>query len=388
MKPVTPQKLFIFDTTLRDGEQSPGAAMNTAEKIRIAQALEALGVDIIEAGFAASSPGDFASLQAISQVITKATISSLARANVNDVHAAGKALQQAQKKRIHIVIASSALHMEKKLHMTPEQVIERSVEAIQVAKAYTDDIEFSAEDATRADPVFLKKLFAAAIAAGATTVNIPDTVGYAIPSAMAAFVKDIIENTQGSDQVIWSTHCHNDLGMATSNTLAAVQAGVRQVECTINGMGERAGNASLEEVVMAVKTRNDVFGLAVDIDTTKIVPLSKLVAQTTDYPVQKNKAIVGANAFAHESGIHQDGVLKCRETYEIMSAQSVGWQENRITLGKLSGRNAFRSRLSALGLEVGDDEQLNVAFKRFKELADQQKNVSDADLSTLFTLVF
>ncbi len=383
MKQITPQKLFIFDTTLRDGEQSPGAAMNTEEKIRIARALEVLGVDIIEAGFAASSPGDFASLRAISRVIKKATISSLARANVNDVHAAGKALQQAQKKRIHIVIASSALHMEKKLNMTPEQVIKRSVEAIQVAKSYTDDIEFSAEDATRADPVFLKKLFAATIAAGATTINIPDTVGYAIPSEMTAFVKDIIDNTQGGDKVIWSTHCHNDLGMATSNTLAAVQAGVRQVECTINGMGERAGNASLEEVVMAVKTRNDVFGLSVDIDTTKIVPLSKLVAEVTDYPVQKNKAIVGANAFAHESGIHQDGVLKCRETYEIMSAQSVGWQDNRITLGKLSGRNAFRSRLSALGLKVGNDEQLNIAFKRFKELADKQKNVNDADLLTL-----
>ena len=302
-------RVIIFDTTMRDGEQSPGASMTKEEKIRIARQLEKMGVDVIEAGFAAASPGDFESVNAIAKIITKSTVCSLARAVENDVRKAGEAVSPAPKKRIHTFIATSPIHMEHKLKMKPQQVIDAAVKAVKIAKEYTDDVEFSAEDAVRSDLDFLAKIFTAVIEAGATTINIPDTVGYSIPSVWYERISNIIKSVPNGDKVVWSTHCHNDLGMAVANSLAAVQAGVRQVECTINGLGERAGNASLEEIVMALKVRHDLFGLETGIDTTQIVPVSKLVSTITGYPIQPNKAVVGANAFAHESGIHQDGVL-------------------------------------------------------------------------------
>ena len=376
-------RVIIFDTTLRDGEQSPGAAMTKEEKIRIARQLEKLGVDVIEAGFAAASPGDFDAVNSIAKVIQNATVCSLARANERDVRAAGEAVAPAPHKRIHTFIATSPLHMEHKLKMKPQQVLEAAVNAVRIAKEYTDDIEFSCEDALRSDIDFMADVCSAVIAAGATTINIPDTVGYSIPFRTEAFFRELIGKTQGGDRVVWSAHCHNDLGLAVGNSLAAVQGGARQVECTINGLGERAGNASLEEIVMALKTRHDIFGFETGIDTTQIVPTSKLVSTVTGYPVQPNKAIVGANAFAHESGIHQDGILKCRETYEIMSAESVGWSANRLTLGKLSGRNAFKTKLVELGIELGSEEALNAAFARFKELADKKREIFDEDLHAL-----
>ncbi len=377
------RRVVIFDTTLRDGEQSPGAAMTKEEKIRVARQLEKLGVDVIEAGFAAASPGDFESVNAVAKTITNATVCSLARAVENDVRKAGEALAPAPKKRIHTFIATSPIHMEYKLKMKPQQVIDAAVKAVKVAKEYTDDVEFSAEDAVRSDLDFLAKIFTAVIEAGATTINIPDTVGYSVPSVWYERIRAIIGSVPNGDKVVWSTHCHNDLGMAVANSLAAVQAGVRQVECTINGLGERAGNASLEEIVMALKVRHDLFGLETGIDSTQIVAASKLVSTITGYPVQPNKAIVGANAFAHESGIHQDGVLKHRETYEIMSAESVGWSANRLSLGKLSGRNAFKTKLAELGIELGSEEALNAAFARFKELADKKREIFDEDLHAL-----
>ena len=380
---MSSDRLYIFDTTLRDGEQSPGAAMTREEKIRVARQLEKLGVDIIEAGFAAASPGDAESIRAIAEVIKESTVCSLARANENDVRAAGEAIRPAARGRIHTFIATSPIHMEKKLRMTPDQVVEAAVKAVRIAREYTDDVEFSAEDAVRSDMDFLVRIFDAVIQAGATTINVPDPVGYSIPSVWQEHMRTLIARVPGSDKVIWSTHCHNDLGMAVANSLAAVQGGARQVECTINGLGERAGNASLEEVVMAIKTRRDVFGLQTRVDASQIVPTSKLVSSITGYPVQPNKAIVGANAFAHESGIHQDGVLKHRETYEIMSAESVGWSTNRLTLGKLSGRNAFRTKLAELGIELGSEEALNAAFARFKELADRKREIFDEDLHAL-----
>ncbi len=376
-------RVIIFDTTLRDGEQSPGAAMTKEEKIRIARQLEKLGVDVIEAGFAAASPGDFDAVNSIAKVIQNATVCSLARANERDVRAAGEAVAPAPHKRIHTFIATSPLHMEHKLKMKPQQVLEAAVNAVRIAKEYTDDIEFSCEDALRSDIDFMADVCSAVIAAGATTINIPDTVGYSIPFRTEVFFRELIGKTQGGDRVVWSAHCHNDLGLAVGNSLAAVQGGARQVECTINGLGERAGNASLEEIVMALKTRHDIFGLETGIDTTQIVPTSKLVSTVTGYPVQPNKAIVGANAFAHESGIHQDGILKCRETYEIMSAESVGWSANRLTLGKLSGRNAFTTKPVELGIELGSEEALNAAFARFKELADKKREIFDEDLHAL-----
>ena len=376
-------RVIIFDTTLRDGEQSPGAAMTKEEKIRIARQLEKLGVDVIEAGFAAASPGDFDAVNSIAKVIQNATVCSLARANERDVRAAGEAVAPAPHKRIHTFIATSPLHMEHKLKMKPQQVLEAAVNAVRIAKEYTDDIEFSCEDALRSDIDFMADVCSAVIAAGATTINIPDTVGYSIPFRTEVFFRELIGKTQGGDRVVWSAHCHNDLGLAVGNSLAAVQGGARQVECTINGLGERAGNASLEEIVMALKTRHDIFGLETGIDTTQIVPTSKLVSTVTGYPVQPNKAIVGANAFAHESGIHQDGILKCRETYEIMSAESVGWSANRLTLGKLYGRNAFKTKLVELGIELGSEEALNAAFARFKELADKKREIFDEDLHAL-----
>jgi len=377
------QHVIIFDTTLRDGEQSPGAAMTKEEKIRIARQLEKLGVNVIEAGFAAASPGDFEAISEIAKMIKTSTVCSLARASENDVRRAGEAIKHAAHGRIHTFIATSKIHMENKLRMTEDQVVERAVQAVKWALEYTSDVEFSAEDAVRSEMDFLVRIFDAVIQAGATTINVPDTVGYSIPAPWGERMRDLISRVPNSDQVVWSTHCHNDLGMAVANSLAAVMGGARQVECTINGLGERAGNASLEEIVMALRTRKDIFNLETSIDTTQIVPTSKLVSTITGYPVQPNKAIVGANAFAHESGIHQDGVLKHRETYEIMRAEDVGWGANKLTLGKLSGRNAFRSRLRELGIDLGSEDALNAAFARFKDLADKKSEIFDEDLHAL-----
>ncbi|WP_217126895.1 2-isopropylmalate synthase [Hydrogenophilus thiooxidans] len=379
------ESLIIFDTTLRDGEQSPGASMTQEEKVRIAKQLERLRVDVIEAGFAAASPGDFAAVQAVAQAIKESTVCSLARANEKDIAAAGEAIAPAERKRIHTFIATSPIHMEKKLRMSPDQVLEQAVKAIGWARRYTDDVEFSAEDAGRSEIDFLCRIFEAVIDAGATTINVPDTVGYALPHQFGERIRTLIERIPNSDKVIWSVHCHNDLGLAVANSLAAVLAGARQVECTINGLGERAGNAALEEIVMAVRTRQDVFPCDTRIDTRQIVPASKLVSQITGFPVQPNKAIVGANAFAHESGIHQDGVLKHRETYEIMRAEEVGWATNKIVLGKHSGRNAFKTRLAELGITFDSEEQLNQAFARFKELADKKHEIFDEDLIALMS---
>ena len=376
-------KLIIFDTTLRDGEQSPGASMTKEEKIRIARQLEKLGVDVIEAGFAAASPGDADAIHSIAKVIKHSTVCSLARAGEKDVRAAGEAIKPAKRGRIHTFIATSPIHMQHKLRMSEDQVVERAVQAVKWAREYTDDVEFSAEDAVRSDMDFLVRIFNEVIKAGATTLNVPDTVGYSIPVLWGERFQQLIARVPGSDKVIWSTHCHNDLGMASANSLAAVMNGARQVECTINGLGERAGNAALEEVVMAVRTRRDIFNCDCGIDATQIVPTSKLVSSITGYPVQPNKAIVGANAFAHESGIHQDGVLKHRETYEIMRAEDVGWGANKLTLGKLSGRNAFRTRLQELGIVLENDEALNAAFVRFKDLADRKSEIFDEDIQAL-----
>ncbi len=376
-------KLIIFDTTLRDGEQSPGASMTKEEKLRIARQLEKLGVNVIEAGFAAASPGDADAIHSIAKVIKRSTVCSLARAGEKDVRAAGEAIKPAKHGRIHTFIATSPIHMQHKLRMSEDQVVERAVQAVKWALEYTDDVEFSAEDAVRSEMDFLVRIFDAVIKAGATTLNVPDTVGYSLPMLWGERFKQLIERVPNADRVVWSTHCHNDLGMASANSLAAVMNGARQVECTINGLGERAGNASLEEVVMAVKTRRDIFTCDTTIDTTQIVPTSKLVSSITGYPVQPNKAIVGANAFAHESGIHQDGVLKHRETYEIMRAEDVGWGANKLSLGKLSGRNAFRTRLQELGIVLESEEVLNAAFARFKELADRKSEIFDEDIQAL-----
>ena len=376
-------RLIIFDTTLRDGEQSPGASMTKDEKIRIARQLERLRVDVIEAGFAAASPGDFDAIRSIAETIKESTVCSLARVSEKDIRAAGEAIKPAAKGRIHTFIATSPIHMEKKLRMNPDQVVEAAVKGVKMALQYTSDVEFSAEDAIRSDMDFLVRIFGEVIKAGATTINVPDTVGYSVPGGLGDRFKYLIERTPGADKVIWSAHCHNDLGMAVANSLSAVLNGARQVECTINGLGERAGNASLEEIVMAVKVRQDVFKCDTRIDTTQIVTTSRLVSQITGYPVQPNKAVVGANAFAHESGIHQDGVLKHRETYEIMRAEDVGWSANKISLGKLSGRNAFKQRLAELGIEFESEQALNDAFARFKDLADKKSEIFDEDLQAL-----
>ena len=380
-------KLIIFDTTLRDGEQSPGASMTREEKVRIAKQLEKLRVDVIEAGFPAASNGDFESVKAVANIIKDSTVCGLARAIENDIKRAGEALKGANSGRIHTFIATSPIHMEKKLRMTPDQVVEQAVKAVKWARQYTDNVEFSPEDAGRSDPDFLCRILEAVIKAGATTLNIPDTVGYNLPHQFGSLIRDLRERIPNSDKVIFSVHCHNDLGLAVANSLSAVLNGARQVECTINGLGERAGNASLEEIVMAVKTRRDIFTCDTRIDTTQIVPSSKLVSSITGYPVQPNKAIVGANAFAHESGIHQDGVLKHRETYEIMRAEDVGWGANKLTLGKLSGRNAFRSRLQELGIVLANEDALNAAFARFKELADRKREIFDEDIQALVSEV-
>lgn len=377
-------KLIIFDTTLRDGEQSPGASMTKDEKLRIARQLERLKVDVIEAGFAASSNGDFESVKAIADAIKDSTVCSLSRANDRDISRSAEALKGANRARIHTFIATSPLHMEKKLRMTPEQVLEQAIQSVRFARNLVADIEFSAEDGYRSEIDFLARVVEAVIKEGATTINIPDTVGYAIPELYGNFIKTLREKVPNSDKAIWSVHCHNDLGMAVANSLAGVKiGGARQVECTINGLGERAGNCSLEEIVMAVKTRKDYFGLHVDIETEQIVPASRMVSQTTGFVVQPNKAVVGANAFAHASGIHQDGVLKARDTYEIMRAEDVGWSANKIVLGKLSGRNAFKQRLEDLGIEMDSESEINTAFAKFKELADRKAEIFDEDILAL-----
>jgi len=377
-------KLIIFDTTLRDGEQSPGASMTKEEKIRIAKQLERMKVDVIEAGFAAASEGDFESIKAIAGLIKDSTVCSLSRANDRDIARAAEALAPAERKRIHTFIATSPLHMEKKLRMTPDQVFEQAKLAVRYARKFTDDIEFSPEDGSRSDMDFLCRVIEAVIKEGATTINFADTVGYGVPELYGTMLRSLRERIPNSDKAIWSVHCHNDLGMAVANSLAGVMiGGARQIECTINGLGERAGNTALEEIVMAVRTRRDYFNLDIGIDTTQIVPASKLVSQITGFAVQPNKAVVGANAFAHASGIHQDGVLKARDTYEIMRAEDVGWSANKIVLGKLSGRNAFKQRLEQLSITLDSEAEVNAAFARFKELADQKSDIFDEDIMAL-----
>ena len=380
---TTPDRLIIFDTTLRDGEQSPGASMSKDEKLRIAKALERLRVDVIEAGFPVASHGDFVAVKAIADTIKDSIVCGLARAVDNDIDRAGEALKAANAPRIHTFIATSPIHMQKKLQMTPDAVVATAIRAVKRARQYTADVDFSPEDAGRSEIDFLCRIVEATIDAGATTINIPDTVGYNMPGQYADLIKTLIEKVPNSDKAIFSTHCHNDLGLAVANSLEAVLAGARQVECTINGLGERAGNAALEEVVMAVRTRQDIFPCDTGIDTTQIMTCSRLVSNITGFAVQPNKAIVGTNAFAHESGIHQDGVIKHRETYEIMRAEDIGWTSNKLVLGKLSGRNAFRTRLQELGLEFDSEEALNASFRRFKDLADKKSEIYDEDLLAL-----
>jgi 2-isopropylmalate synthase len=377
-------QLIIFDTTLRDGEQSPGASMTKDEKLRIARHLERLRVDVIEAGFAASSNGDFEAVKAIADAIKDSTVCSLARANDRDISRAAEALKGASRSRIHTFIATSELHMEKKLRMTRDQVFEQAKSSVRFARNLVSDVEFSPEDGYRSDPEFLCRVIEAVISEGATTINLPDTVGYAIPELYGNFILNLRQRIPNADKAIWSVHCHNDLGLAVANSLAGVKiGGARQVECTINGLGERAGNCALEEVVMAVRTRKDYFGLTLGIDASQIVPISRLVSQTTGFVVQPNKAVVGANAFAHASGIHQDGVLKARDTYEIMRAEDVGWAANKIVLGKLSGRNAFKQRLQELGIQLESETEVNAAFAKFKELADRKSDIFDEDILAL-----
>ena len=381
---MSKEKIIIFDTTLRDGEQSPGASMNTSEKIQIATQLERLGVDVIEAGFAAASPGDFDAIDKISQRVTTSTVCSLARALDRDIKAAGEAISKAAKQRIHTFIATSAIHMEHKLKMTPDEVIRRAVASVEYAKTFTDDVEFSCEDAGRSDIGFMKEVSDAVIEAGATTINLPDTVGIRLPSEIGEMIRVMHEHI--GHRAIISVHNHNDLGLAVANSLESIIHGARQVECTINGLGERAGNAALEEVVMALKVRPDVFsGYETSINTREIYPASRLIATITGIEPQPNKAIVGKNAFAHESGIHQDGILKNKETYEIMKPEDIGLDmEDTIVLGKHSGRAAFKDKLAKLGFTM-EDEALNASFDRFKILADMKKDIYDDDLRALVT---
>lgn len=377
------KKLIIFDTTLRDGEQSPGCSMNISEKLRLAEQLDLLGVDVIEAGFAISSPGDFAAVKAIAGIVKNATVASLSRSLKKDIDTAYEAIKDAKKPRIHIFLATSDLHIEYKLKSTREKVLVMAEDAIKYAKTLCDDIEFSAEDAFRSDRPFLYKVLETVIKAGATTVNTPDTVGYAMPDEFGEFVKGIQENVAGIKDVVHSVHCHNDLGLAVANSLAAVRNGATQVECTINGIGERAGNAALEEIIMGINTRRDHYkDITHGIDTTQIYKTSKLLTQLTGVRVQPHKAIVGENAFAHESGIHQHGVLAKRETYEIMTPESIGLSKNKMVLGKHSGKHALKDRLNELGFTVSEDA-LSDIFEKFKVLADRQKNVSDSDLEAL-----
>ena len=381
VEPKASQRLIIFDTTLRDGEQSPGATMTAPEKLEVARQLARLGVDVIEAGFPAASPGDLDAVRQIARETKGVVIAGLARASRGDIEAAFEGVRPAEAARIHTFIATSPVHMEYKLKKTPDQVVESAREAVRLARSFVADVEFSAEDATRSDWDFLCRIFAAAIAEGARTINIPDTVGYTTPAEYARLIEYVRANTPGIEQCVISVHCHNDLGMATANTLSAIQAGARQAEVTINGIGERAGNTSLEEVVMALQTRRDFFaGIMPHIQTEQLVPASRLVSHVTGIVVQPNKAIVGQNAFAHEAGIHQDGMLKHRDTYEIMTPQSVGWDASKLVLGKHSGRAGFNARLKELGYEGLAPERIQELYTRFIELTDRKKAVTNADI--------
>lgn len=376
------ETIRIFDTTLRDGEQSPGCSMNLQEKLKMAVQLEKLGVDIMEAGFAIASPGDFNSVKSIANIVKHSTVASLARALPKDIDVAAEAIKGAAFPRIHTFIATSDIHMQYKLKMTPDQVVEQAVEMVKRAKGYCSDVEFSAEDASRSDPEFLYRIFEAVIQAGATTINVPDTVGYASPEEFAALISGIKRNVPSIDKAIISVHCHNDLGLAVANSLAALKAGALQLECTINGIGERAGNAALEEIVMNVVTRKDFYGFDTTINTKELYKTSKLLSSITGVRVQPNKAIVGENAFAHEAGIHQHGVLANKATYEIMTPESIGLNENKLVLGKHSGRHAFNEKIVSMGYEL-NDEALNKAFNEFKILADKKKEISDRDIEAL-----
>jgi 2-isopropylmalate synthase len=375
-------QIIIFDTTLRDGEQSPGASMNQAEKLRIATQLEKLGVNVIEAGFPAASEGDFEAVKIIAETLKTAQVAALCRANEEDIKRGWEAIKNAVYPRIHTFIATSELHMKYKLNMDPDQVLEQAVKSVKLAASYTDNVEFSAEDGSRSDRDFLCRVFEAVIEAGATTVNLPDTVGYAIPEEYAQLVTYVMENTPNISRAVLSVHCHNDLGLATSNTLAAIKAGARQVEVTVNGIGERAGNTSLEEVVMSLHTRPNYFPQTTTIDTRRIYPTSRLVSMITGIIVQPNRAIVGANAFAHEAGIHQDGVLKNPMTYEIMNPETIGLNKNNLVLGKHSGRHALNDHIQKLGYNLTKDE-LDKVFEKFKRLADKKKTIQDEDIEAL-----
>jgi 2-isopropylmalate synthase len=372
----------IFDTTLRDGEQSPGASMNVNEKLQVARQLARLGVDIIEAGFAISSPGDFEAIKTISNEVEGPVICSLARAKEEDIKRAWEAIKDAPKKRIHTFLSTSDIHLKYQFHLSREEALKRSVEMVKLAKSYVEDVEFSPMDATRSDTVYLCEVIEAVVDAGASTVNIPDTVGYSIPHEFGMLIKTIRERVKNIDKVVLSVHCHNDLGLAVANSLAAVLNGAGQIECTINGIGERAGNCSLEEVVMALRTRRDIFNADTKINTKEIMRSSRLITKITGMSVQPNKAIVGANAFAHESGIHQDGLLKEKTTYEIIRPETIGLHKTKFVLGKHSGRHAFKTRLKELGYKLSEEE-LNSAFERFKKLADQKKDIFDEDIEAL-----
>ncbi len=382
MSEQSQDRVIIFDTTLRDGEQAPGCSMTLSEKLRVASALRDLRVDVIEAGFAAASRGDFDAVQAIATDISGPVICSLARCHPNDIERAAAALKPAQRSRVHVFLATSEIHRTYKLHMAKEEIIRRAVEGVQLARKYCEDVEFSAEDASRTEPAYLADVVAAVIAAGASTVNIPDTLGYTVPEEFASLFSYLRTHVQGIDRIMLSVHCHDDLGMAVANSLAAVSAGARQVECTINGIGERAGNCSLEEVVMALRTRANHYGLDVGIETRRLYPTSRLVSSITGMHIPRNKAVVGENAFAHESGIHQDGMLKHASTYEIMNPEDIGISKSNLVLGKHSGRHAFRERVQQLGFNL-DDEQVNVAFAEFKKLADRKKEMFDGDIEAI-----
>jgi len=377
-----PNRVIVFDTTLRDGEQSPGASMNLEEKLKIAETLEQLGVDVIEAGFPIASNGDFEAVNEIAKLLKKSIVCGLARSGRGDIERAAEAIKPAIRPRIHTFIATSPLHMKYKLQMEPDDVYQHVIDSVTHARKYTDDVDWSPEDGTRTDHDFLCKCVEAAINAGATCINLPDTVGYSVPDEFSGLIRMLIERVPNSDKAIFSTHCHNDLGLAVANSLAGVEAGARQVECTINGLGERAGNAALEEIVMALRTRSDAMPFTTNINTDLITRASRLVSTITGFTVQPNKAIVGANAFAHESGIHQDGMLKNSNTYEIMTPESVGLTESKLVLGKLSGRAAFREKLNELGYDLGDNA-FQDAFRRFKELADKKREIFDEDIIAL-----
>ena len=375
-------RVIIFDTTLRDGEQSPGASMNLEEKVKIALTLEDMGVDIIEAGFPIASNGDFEAVQAVALAVKNSTICGLARATKGDIDRCAEAIRPAARGRIHTFLSTSPLHMKFKLQMEPEKVLAKVAESVAYARTLTDDVEWSAEDGSRTEPDFLCRCVEAAIAAGARTINVPDTVGYAIPDEYAALIRQLFDRVPNIDKAIISVHCHNDLGLAVANSLAAVQAGARQVECTVNGLGERAGNAALEEIVMALRTRHDLMPFTTGVNAEHITRASRLVSAVTGFPVQPNKAIVGKNAFAHESGIHQDGILKCAQTYEIMTPESVGLHRTNLVMGKHSGRAAFKAKLKDLGYDLTDDA-VEDAFLRFKDVADRKKDIFDEDILAL-----